>query len=77
MITIMLKIKDVEINLTLEEVKALREELDDLLGEKTIFPPTQPIIPKGPGVPTPPYFDNFPPHTPAEPLPSDWYKITC
>jgi hypothetical protein len=70
MITIMLKIKDVEISLTIEELMELKKELDDLLGDIPTFPPTRPIVVKDPSVPIPPY-------TTGEPLPRDWYKITC
>jgi len=67
MITVILKIKDVEVQLTLDELRALKKELDELL-EKEYIPYPQPIVPISPLAPK----DPITPYIYTEPKPKPY-----
>lgn len=67
MITVILKIKDVEVQLTLDELRALKKELDELL-EKEYIPYPQPIVPTSPLAPK----DPITPYIYTEPKPEPY-----
>lgn len=85
-----IKTEDGSLRLTIEEAKALYDQLHSLFGEKIVYVPSAPIVieqpPWWPNIPVTPYIppptidpNPYPPYSPTT-IPSDpphWPTIIC
>ena len=75
---IKLKVKDVEIELTMDEARSLFSDLRELFGEKTVFVPSEPIVIERPTWPYPqPIWVSPPTFTPDYQPKWGAPEITC
>jgi hypothetical protein len=57
---VVIKIKDIELSLTIDEARALKKILNDAFGDKeTIYVPTYPIYPTYPTIPWQPWIITY------------------